>query len=204
MQAERYIWWSLRIFKLQMWNTMVWPTHMAHTEIVLFDMEITLTAQQRRGYPFTFSAQCWEGRWYTMHLFPHPFLRYVLCSHFLSEYDKSSSMQCTLMTKNECWISFSVVGSDTGTTVYDLQMHSKQNKTYKTKGSFCMCPIWSSALHQVVLSLPTSPWLFWGSPSRLCASAWSCWLCGRFWCPFTIVRRWQGLRLRRQRQSGSR
>uniref|UniRef100_A0A8C4NN09 Integrin beta n=2 Tax=Dicentrarchus labrax TaxID=13489 RepID=A0A8C4NN09_DICLA len=33
-----------------------------------------------------------------------------------ADYDKSSSMQCTLMTENECWISFNVVGGETGTT----------------------------------------------------------------------------------------
>ncbi|XP_054627730.1 integrin beta-6 isoform X2 [Dunckerocampus dactyliophorus] len=36
--------------------------------------------------------------------------------------DKSPSMQCTLMSENECWISFSVVASDT-TTVYNLHMY---------------------------------------------------------------------------------
>nr|XP_019969056.1 PREDICTED: integrin beta-6-like [Paralichthys olivaceus] len=45
------------------------------------------------------------------------------CSHFLSDYDKSSSLSCKLMTENECWISFNVVGSETGTTAYNLQMY---------------------------------------------------------------------------------
>ncbi|XP_031702106.1 integrin beta-6 [Anarrhichthys ocellatus] len=40
-----------------------------------------------------------------------------------ADYDKSASMQCTLMMENECWISFGVVGGETGTTAYDLQMH---------------------------------------------------------------------------------
>ncbi|KAM9861364.1 integrin beta-6 isoform 2-T2 [Aulostomus maculatus] len=40
-----------------------------------------------------------------------------------AEYDKSPSKQCTLMTENECWMSFSVEGSETGTTVYNLQMY---------------------------------------------------------------------------------
>lgn len=32
VQAERYIWWSQRIFRLQMWNTMAWSAHThAHT-----------------------------------------------------------------------------------------------------------------------------------------------------------------------------
>ncbi|GLD55977.1 integrin beta-6 [Lates japonicus] len=39
-----------------------------------------------------------------------------------ADYDKSPSMQCTLMTENECWISFNVVGGETGTTAYNLQM----------------------------------------------------------------------------------
>lgn len=40
-----------------------------------------------------------------------------------ADYDKSPSMQCTLMTENECWISFNVVGDETGTTAYDLQIY---------------------------------------------------------------------------------
>ncbi|KAM7424372.1 hypothetical protein PAMA_000627 [Pampus argenteus] len=39
------------------------------------------------------------------------------------DYDTSPSTQCKLMTENECWISFSVVGSDVGTTAYNLQMY---------------------------------------------------------------------------------
>ncbi|KAM7405943.1 hypothetical protein PAMP_000353 [Pampus punctatissimus] len=39
------------------------------------------------------------------------------------DYDTSPSMQCKLMTENECWISFSVAGSDMGTTAYNLQMY---------------------------------------------------------------------------------
>lgn len=34
-------------------------------------------------------------------------------------------MQCTVMTANECWISFNVVGGETGTTAYNLQIHGK-------------------------------------------------------------------------------
>lgn len=37
-------------------------------------MEITLTAQQKRVYPFTFLPQCQEGRWYRMDSCHHPFL----------------------------------------------------------------------------------------------------------------------------------
>lgn len=48
-----------------------------------------------------------------------------VCSYFLSDYDKSPSMQCTLMMENECWISFNVVGGETGATAYNLQMYSK-------------------------------------------------------------------------------
>lgn len=32
-------------------------------------------------------------------------------------------MQCTMMTENECWISFNVVGGEKGTTAYNLQMY---------------------------------------------------------------------------------
>ncbi|CAB1458070.1 unnamed protein product [Pleuronectes platessa] len=39
------------------------------------------------------------------------------------DYDKTSSLSCTLMTENECWISFDVVESETGTTAYNLQMY---------------------------------------------------------------------------------
>uniref|UniRef100_A0A3P9BBS4 Integrin beta n=1 Tax=Maylandia zebra TaxID=106582 RepID=A0A3P9BBS4_9CICH len=31
-----------------------------------------------------------------------------VCSHFLTDYDKSPSMSCTFMMKNECWASFKV------------------------------------------------------------------------------------------------
>ncbi|KAF7667920.1 hypothetical protein LDENG_00041540 [Lucifuga dentata] len=40
-----------------------------------------------------------------------------------ADYDRSSSMQCTLKTENDCWISFNVVGGDTGITAYNLQMY---------------------------------------------------------------------------------
>ncbi|CAJ1049496.1 integrin beta-6 [Xyrichtys novacula] len=40
-----------------------------------------------------------------------------------AEYDKSASMQCTLMTENECWISFNVVAGETGITAYSLQIY---------------------------------------------------------------------------------
>lgn len=40
-----------------------------------------------------------------------------------ADYDKNLSMQCTLMTENECRISFNVVGSEAGTTAYNLQMY---------------------------------------------------------------------------------
>lgn len=45
--------------------------------------------------------------------------------HFFSDYDKSSSMHCTLMTENECWISFNVVGGETGIMAYNLQIYGK-------------------------------------------------------------------------------
>lgn len=44
------------------------------------------------------------------------------CSPF-SDQDRSLSTQCTLMTENECWISFSVVAGETGTTAYNLQIY---------------------------------------------------------------------------------
>lgn len=34
-------------------------------------------------------------------------------------------MQCKLMMVDECWISFNVVGGETGTTAYNLQMYGK-------------------------------------------------------------------------------
>ncbi|XP_034536798.1 integrin beta-6 [Notolabrus celidotus] len=40
-----------------------------------------------------------------------------------ADYDKSASMQCTLMTENECWISFSVVAGETGIMAYSLQIY---------------------------------------------------------------------------------
>lgn len=40
-----------------------------------------------------------------------------------SDQDKSLSTQCTLMTENECWISFNVVAGETGTTAYNLQIY---------------------------------------------------------------------------------
>lgn len=52
-----------------------------------------------------------------------------VCSPFLSDYDKGSSMPCALMTENECWISFNVVDSETGTTAYNLQMYGKPETT---------------------------------------------------------------------------
>ncbi|XP_077374277.1 integrin beta-6 [Festucalex cinctus] len=39
-----------------------------------------------------------------------------------AEVDKSASMQCTLMSENECWISFSVLGGDT-MTVYNPRLY---------------------------------------------------------------------------------
>ena len=58
------------------------------------------------------------------------------CSQVLSDYDdKRPSMQCTLMTENECRISFSVVGSDTGTTAYNLQMNGKLNDKIENRSN---------------------------------------------------------------------
>lgn len=48
-----------------------------------------------------------------------------ICTHFFSDQDKSPSMQCTVMTEDECWISFDVVGGETGTTAYNLQIYGK-------------------------------------------------------------------------------
>lgn len=49
---------------------------------------------------------------------------YARC-HFLSDYEKSPSMECTLMTEHKCWISFTVVGGETETTAYNLQIYGK-------------------------------------------------------------------------------
>ncbi|XP_047436583.1 integrin beta-6 [Mugil cephalus] len=38
-------------------------------------------------------------------------------------YDKSPSMPCSLMMKNECWVSFNVVQDETGSTAYNLQTY---------------------------------------------------------------------------------
>ncbi|XP_058486137.1 integrin beta-6 [Solea solea] len=41
-----------------------------------------------------------------------------------TDYDNSPSMPCSLMTENECWISFNVMESETGTTTaFNLQMY---------------------------------------------------------------------------------
>lgn len=40
-----------------------------------------------------------------------------------TDYDQDLSMKCTLMTDTECWISFYVVGSETGNTAYSPQMY---------------------------------------------------------------------------------
>ncbi|XP_074523046.1 integrin beta-6 [Halichoeres trimaculatus] len=40
-----------------------------------------------------------------------------------ADYDKSASTQCTLMTENECWISFIGVAGETGITAYNLQIY---------------------------------------------------------------------------------
>ncbi|XP_033962154.1 integrin beta-6 [Pseudochaenichthys georgianus] len=37
-----------------------------------------------------------------------------------ADYDKSPSMKCKLMMEDECWVSFNVVGGETGITAYDL------------------------------------------------------------------------------------
>ncbi|KAG7234660.1 hypothetical protein INR49_004185 [Caranx melampygus] len=41
----------------------------------------------------------------------------------ISDYNKGPSMPCTLMTEDECWISFNVVGGETGSTASSLQMY---------------------------------------------------------------------------------
>ncbi|CAF99789.1 unnamed protein product, partial [Tetraodon nigroviridis] len=40
-----------------------------------------------------------------------------------ADYDKSTSLQCTVMTENECQISFNVVASETQTTAYNLRIY---------------------------------------------------------------------------------
>ncbi|KAM9410120.1 integrin beta-6 [Pholidichthys leucotaenia] len=39
------------------------------------------------------------------------------------DYDETSSLPCTMMMENECWVSFNVVQLETGTTAYNLQMY---------------------------------------------------------------------------------
>lgn len=79
--------------------------------------------------------------------------RYV-CSHVLSDYDKSSSMQCTLVTENECWISFSVVGSDMGTTAYNLQMYGKLNDKIENRSNKRE---FKCVLHLILCPVPGCP-----------------------------------------------
>lgn len=83
-----------------------------------------------------------------------------VCSHFLSDYDKSPSTQCTLMMENECWISFNVVGGEAGATAYNLQMYGKFYNSTENKSNTESCgvsPSSSSVLSQVAQSLPTFP-----------------------------------------------
>lgn len=40
-----------------------------------------------------------------------------------ADYDKGPSTHCTLMTDDECWISFKVVSGDMGTVAYDLEIY---------------------------------------------------------------------------------
>ncbi|XP_077569984.1 integrin beta-6 [Stigmatopora nigra] len=40
-----------------------------------------------------------------------------------AEVDKSAFMQCALMSENQCWISFSVLGGDAALTVYDPRLY---------------------------------------------------------------------------------
>lgn len=51
---------------------------------------------------------------------------FLMDTHVLilfSDDDKSASLQCTVMTEDECWISFNVVESETRTTAYNLQIY---------------------------------------------------------------------------------
>lgn len=47
------------------------------------------------------------------------------CSPSFSDYDKSASLQCTVMTEKECWISFNVVESETRTVAYNLEIYGE-------------------------------------------------------------------------------
>lgn len=52
-----------------------------------------------------------------------------MCPRSFSEYDESRSTLCTLKSENNCFISFSVVAGDMGSTVYNLKMYGKVNAT---------------------------------------------------------------------------
>lgn len=69
VQAEKYIWSSRRI------RLCVVHAH-EHTEAV-FDMEVTMTAQQGRVCAFTLSGQLQKERWYRCNRFPPSLL---MCS----------------------------------------------------------------------------------------------------------------------------
>lgn len=73
-------------------------------------------------------------------------------SHFFSDQDNSLSMQCTVMTEDECWISFNVVGGETGTTAYNLQIYGKM---YISVDSETSEPNWSPSKSLIFSLLAT-------------------------------------------------
>lgn len=96
-----------------------------HThQIVAFDKEIMLTdSTTGASISFYSSSTLSKGKMiYRMNsCLPYGYAR----CHFLSDYEKSPSMECTLMTEHKCWISFTVVGGETETTAYNLQIYGK-------------------------------------------------------------------------------
>lgn len=97
-----------------------------HThQIVAFDMEITFTdsTTETSVSIYTLSTK-WSKREDDIGRTPAFSFGYPWSCSF-SDYDKSASLECAVMTENECRISFNVVASETQTTAYDLQMYGK-------------------------------------------------------------------------------
>lgn len=109
--------------RLSVWRwEMQWYTHTY--QILAFDMEIIHWQHNRdKCIRLHFRAQSVpKGSWYgTDCCFSYGYAR----TRFFSDYDKRASLQCTVMTENECWISFSVVASETRAIAYNLQIYGE-------------------------------------------------------------------------------
>lgn len=97
-----------------------------HThQIVAFEMEITFTdsTTETSVSIYTLSTK-WSKREDDIGRTPAFSFGYP-CSCSSSDYDRKASLQCAVMTENECRITFNVVARETQTTAYDLQMYGK-------------------------------------------------------------------------------